>query len=75
GAPPFLLIHGTQDGLVPFAQSQAMCARLKATGNSCELFPIPGGGHGIRWWESALPQEATEYKTEMVRWLRRILNG
>jgi alpha-L-fucosidase 2 len=75
GAPPFLLIHGTQDGLVPFAQSQAMCARLKAAGTSCELMPIPGGGHGIRWWESALPQEATEYKAEMVRWLHKILNA
>ncbi|HVW07987.1 MAG TPA: alpha/beta hydrolase [Bryobacteraceae bacterium] len=75
GAPPFLLIHGTEDGLVPFTQSQAMCSRLKAAGTSCELLPIEGGGHGIRWWESALPREATEYKTEMVRWLRHILNA
>lgn len=75
GAPPFLLIHGTSDGLVPFAQSQAMCARLRAAGASCELLPIEGGGHGMRWWESALPQEAAEYKTTMVAWLRHILNG
>ncbi|HEU5020550.1 MAG TPA: alpha/beta hydrolase [Bryobacteraceae bacterium] len=75
GAPPFLLIHGTSDGLVPFAQSQAMCARLKAAGTHCELLPIQGGGHGIRWWESALPQEATEYKTEMISWLRQVLNA
>jgi alpha-L-fucosidase 2 len=75
GAPPFLLIHGTSDGLVPFAQSRAMCARLKAAGTACELLPVAGGGHGIRWWESALPHEAAEYKTEMIAWLRRILNA
>ncbi|HVV45392.1 MAG TPA: alpha/beta hydrolase, partial [Bryobacteraceae bacterium] len=75
GAPPFLLIHGTSDGLVPFSQSQAMCARLKAAGTPCELLPVQGGGHGIRWWESALPHEATEYKTEMISWLRQILNA
>jgi alpha-L-fucosidase 2 len=75
GAPPFLLIHGTSDALVPFAQSQAMCARLRAAGTSCELLPVANGGHGIRWWESALPHEAAEYKTEMIAWLRRILNA
>jgi len=74
GAPPFLLIHGTSDGLVPFAQSQTMCARMKAAGSSCEILPVEGGGHGIRWWESALPQEAAEYKVAMVRWLHKILN-
>ncbi|HKD06732.1 MAG TPA: alpha/beta hydrolase [Bryobacteraceae bacterium] len=72
-SPPFLLIHGTDDALVPFAQSRAMCDRMKAAGASCELFPVEGGGHGIRWWESARPREAQAYKNEMVRWLKREL--
>src|SRR5215469_8179745 len=72
-SPPFLLIHGTDDALVPFAQSRAMCDRMKAAGASCELFPVEGGGHGIRWWESARPREAQTYKNEMVRWLNREL--
>jgi alpha-L-fucosidase 2 len=75
GAPPFLLIHGTSDALVPFAQSQAMCSHLKAAGSACELVPVTGGGHGIRWWESALPREATEYKSIMIDWLRGILDS
>jgi alpha-L-fucosidase 2 len=70
GAPPFLLIHGTDDTLVPFSQSRAMCDRMKAAGASCELFPVRGGGHGIRWWEAARPQEAEAYKREMVTWLK-----
>jgi acetyl esterase len=70
GVPPFLLIHGTEDALVPFSQSRAMCDRMTAAGASCELFPVRGGGHGIRWWESARPAEAEAYKREMVTWLK-----
>jgi len=72
-SPPFLLIHGTADALVPFAQSRAMCDRMTAAGASCELFPVDGGGHGIRWWESSHPREAQAYKNEMIRWLKRQL--
>jgi alpha-L-fucosidase 2 len=73
GAPPFLLIHGTADNLVPISQSHSMCDRLKAAGASCELYPVQGGGHGIRWWEASHPQEAAAYKREMVRWLKQEL--
>lgn len=70
GAPPFLLIHGTRDTLVPFAQSRAMCDRLQATGGRCRLFPVEGAGHGMRWWESAATRAGQSYKVEIVRWLR-----
>jgi alpha-L-fucosidase 2 len=73
GAPPFLLIHGTTDSLVPFAQSQAMCERLVASGSACQLYPVKGGGHGMRWWESTHPGEARDYKAVMIRWLRQEL--
>jgi acetyl esterase len=67
--PPFLLIHGTSDTLVPFSQSVDMCQRMKAKGGSCELFPLQGGGHGIRWWES-YPDLAAAYKAKLVSWLQ-----
>jgi len=66
-SPPFLLIHGTRDMLVPFEQSKAMCDAMRAAGSSCELYPVDGGGHGLRWWESVPGQ--TAYKQVMVRWL------
>jgi acetyl esterase len=69
GMPPFLLIHGTADALVPFDQSTKMCERMKAAGASCELFPVPGGGHGIRWWESN-SERSGPYKRRLVEWLR-----
>ena len=30
--PPFLLVHGTADGLVPYAQSEQLHAALHAAG-------------------------------------------
>lgn len=69
-SPPFLLIHGTADRLVPYEQSERMCAAIRQAGGSCELYPVRGGGHGIRWWES---DHLTAYKHEMVRWLNAAL--
>jgi alpha-L-fucosidase 2 len=68
GMPPFLLIHGTADPLVPFEQSRAMCEKMLSVGAECEVFPVPGAGHGIRRWESSPSMEAP-YKREMIRWL------
>ena len=70
-APPFLLIHGTADTLVPFEQSKTMCDKIRAAGGACELYTVEGGGHGIRWWESA---HLTAYKQRMVHWLEKELN-
>ncbi len=67
--PPFLFIHGTEDSLVPFQQSREMCQRMKRAGASCEIYPVLGAGHGIRWWESS-PGLAAGYKHKMVDWLR-----
>lgn len=69
-APPFLLIHGTADTVVPIEQSQTFCDRLRAEGGTCDLYTVPGGGHGIRWWESTRDL-ASGYKQRMVEWLKR----
>ena len=69
GMPHFLFIHGTEDSLVPFSQSADMCNRIRKSGGTCEVFPVQGGGHGIRWWE-ARPSLAALYKTKMIEWLK-----
>jgi acetyl esterase len=71
-SPPFLLIHGTEDRLVPFEQSKQMCDAMRKAGASCEIYPVNGGGHGLRWWESE--RDMTGYKRVMVRWLDDKLN-
>lgn len=70
--PPFLFIHGDQDHIVPIGQSRLMCERMEAVGASCRLVTVPGGGHGLRWWEGAAAK-SEPYKREMVRWLREQL--
>ena len=69
--PPFLLIHGTADSMVPFDQSRDMCDRMKAAGASCEIYPVKGGGHGIRWWDSV--GLGSGYKHKIVEWLQQEL--
>jgi alpha-L-fucosidase 2 len=71
GLPPFLLIHGTDDTLVPFDQSLKFQEKLRAAGVSCELLPVKGGGHGIRGWEYSPNLRA--YKSAMISWLRQQL--
>jgi len=71
-APPFLLIHGTADTVVPFGQSVEMCSALRKVGSACDLYPVDGGGHGLRWWEPA--PRLTTYKYDMVRWLAQELS-
>jgi acetyl esterase len=69
-APPFLLIHGTDDNVVPIAQSERFCDKLRASNVGCELYPVKGGGHGIRSWEYL---KLTDYKSSMVKWLERVV--
>ena len=43
---PFLILHGTWDALVPYAQSGELVAALKAQGVDVLLQTLPGSGHG-----------------------------
>ncbi len=44
--PPFLIIHGTEDPLVPIDQSERLAKALKAAGVPCAYYRVVGGGHG-----------------------------
>ncbi len=45
--PPFLLVHGDKDDVVPIAQSERMEAALRKAGVSVEFVRVHGGGHGM----------------------------
>lgn len=45
GAPPFILVHGDADPIVPLAQSEVFAERLRAAGIEAELYVKEGGGH------------------------------
>ena len=44
--PPFLIIHGEKDGLVPLHQSEILHEALVAAGVSSELMVVEDGDHG-----------------------------
>ncbi|MFC7571655.1 alpha/beta hydrolase family protein [Klenkia terrae] len=44
-APPFLLVHGTADWLVPYEQSEILHAALTAAGVPATLVPVEGALH------------------------------
>ena len=65
-APPFLILHGTEDkgqfhGSVPIAISRAFHKALQAAGNEATLIEIEGAGHGFggehqrQMWEATMP--------------------
>ncbi|KUN01177.1 hypothetical protein AQI95_32410 [Streptomyces yokosukanensis] len=45
GAPPFLLIHGREDRLVPHSQSEALAGALKDAGGDVTLRSVEGADH------------------------------
>jgi acetyl esterase/lipase len=45
-SPPMLILHGTHDALVPYAQSEELAEALKAQGVPVWLQKLPGAGHG-----------------------------
>jgi acetyl esterase/lipase len=44
--PPFLIIHGDKDMIVPYDQSERLTKALKAAGVDVLLVKVEGGGHG-----------------------------
>lgn len=47
-APPFLVIHGTKDFLIPIHEAEEFAARLRSVSRSrVSYIPVPGGTHGF----------------------------
>jgi acetyl esterase/lipase len=44
--PPFLIVHGDKDPLVPHNQSEILYDALKKAGVEATLYTVHGGGHG-----------------------------
>lgn len=48
GAPPFLIIQGTSDALVPPQQSVELQSRLRSAGDQATLLEVANAGHELR---------------------------
>jgi dipeptidyl aminopeptidase/acylaminoacyl peptidase len=62
--PPMLIMHGKEDKLVPYQQSQEFYDSLKAKGVKATLILEPGAGHG---WEGASPEASKEIYEKAYR--------
>ena len=60
GLPPTLILHGTEDAVVPFSQVKSFVEQMRAVGNRAELFEASGQGHGFfnnsPWLERTLQE-------------------
>ena len=43
--PPFLILHGTDDQLVPISQSELLYAALQKAGTTADFYRLEGAGH------------------------------
>ena len=75
--PPFLLIHGDADPVVPYEWSERMLAALKDAGVESKLIRVEGGGHGPRYESTVvidgervrqLPENPPDYIGAMIEW-------
>jgi len=62
-APPFLLVHGTADPIVPHPQAVRFDEALREAGLDSTLKLLEGGGHGRQWepWQASLDKELCDF--------------
>jgi acetyl esterase/lipase len=75
-SPPALLIHGDSDDTVPFQQSVAMEAAMRAVNVPVSLLRIQDGEHGPDFGAAGKPNPKwPDYLGAMTRWLDQHLKG
>lgn len=62
---PLLVVHGSDDEVVPFSQGRQLYEKAKAPKT---LFEVPGGRHG-----DSLVKNRSEYRQKMLSWLDETL--
>ena len=60
-APPYLIVHGNQDPVVPHHQSELLFDALKKLGVPVRFITVEGGGHGQGFPNGELNPIATEF--------------
>jgi acetyl esterase/lipase len=68
---PTLFIHGTNDHMVPFAQSKAFYEKLQTLGVPTKLIAVKGRDHGFDHFH---PSERSQIFKEMLAFLDKYMN-
>ncbi|CAN5460785.1 alpha/beta hydrolase [soil metagenome] len=64
-APPFLIVHGTDDTAVPFTQAEKLKLALEAAGHSVEWLPVKNGHHDF-FLNSTTPESTIQPNHETI---------
>lgn len=72
--PPFLLVHGERDNLVPFSHSTTLRDRLIAVGVPVTLVPVVNGGHVFAPRGGPIDPPGQEIKSIVTRFFDLYLN-
>ena len=71
GDPPFLMIHGTDDRLVPVDHPRRMALALRQVGTPASLIELRAAGHGyVGMLASANPTVRCTVDAFLAKWLR-----
>lgn len=66
--PPVMLVHGTEDDIVPIEHSCRLYGQLYEAGKTAELYEVPGVGHGGAWqWSQPVLDRMMKFIHETSR--------
>lgn len=66
-APPFMIIHGTEDGTVPFAQGELLHDKLEEAGCDVKLVAIKGADHAdLQFFQNELWERIIDFFHEKL---------
>lgn len=66
--PPFLIMHGTADGMVSPLQSEQLYEALKKTGNDVQYVQLEGANHGdLSWFQKPVIDRVVRWFLEKLK--------
>jgi acetyl esterase/lipase len=65
--PPFLLVHGDVDSIVPFNQSVVFYQALRNAGQDVTFYKLAGADHGFRVWTPLILELVVEFFDEHLK--------
>ena len=65
-APPFMIVHGTEDATVPFAQGESLAAALEKVKAPVTFIRVEGAGHGGLNVEDVVQREQKFFERHLL---------
>ena len=66
--PPFLLLHGTNDSLVPYQQMESLYIRLTNAGANVKAYYVDGAEHEGNFWSPEVRRAIHDELLQQLHW-------